>query len=113
MVLNSSAATGFRCDMETRKPGIATDITRLKEASAGSAAEMRDFVRSLKGRSPQEVLGLVAQSSLLSGVIQATLGCIVLIAVFTVGPYAMGKMAPAKPKKDADKAAVTAKASEP
>ncbi len=99
--------------METRKPGIATDITRLKAASAGSAAEMRDFVHSLKGRSPQEVLGLVAQSSLLNGVIQATLGCIVLTAIFTVVPYAMGKMAPAKSKKGEEKPAAASKASEP
>jgi len=60
---------------------------RAKAGSFASAAELREFVQNMKGRSPQEVLGAVANSGLLQGVAISTLGTIFLIALFTAGPY--------------------------
>ena len=67
--------------------GIAGDMKRLHGDAAATAAELREFVSSLKGRSPAEVLGAIGESSLFQGIVQATVGCVVLLVVFTVGPY--------------------------
>jgi hypothetical protein len=67
--------------------GIAGDMKRLHTDASATAAELREFVATLKGRSPAEVLGAIGESSLFQGVVQATIGCVVLLIVFTVGPY--------------------------
>jgi len=94
--------------------GLARDFTRLKRDGSASAAELREFVKELRGRSPQEVLGLVAQSSLMHGVAVSTLLCLALMAAFTAGPYAWNKSSP-PPKKAAAVAApaVNAASEEP
>lgn len=82
--------------METdRRRGLGGDIRRLKENGGATAAEFREFMQGIKGKSPQEMLGVVAQSSLLQSTLTATAGCIVLMAAFTAGPYAWGKFFPA------------------
>jgi hypothetical protein len=75
--------------------GIGRDLDRLKQGGAASAAEIREFIAKLRGRSPQEVLGMVAQSNLISSVTLATLATVLLFAVFTVGPYLLGQTAEA------------------
>jgi hypothetical protein len=80
----------------------AGDLARMKMNSAATIDELREFVGQLKGRNPQEVLGLVAQSGLVKGVLTATCWTLGLIAVFTIGPYFL--IAP-KEKKTAEKPA--------
>lgn len=80
--------------------GIVRDIRRIHAGSAMTAAELRQFIRQFKGKSPHEVLGAVAQSGLAQAVGAATLGCVALVAVFTVLPYAWGKLVPAEAKPD-------------
>jgi hypothetical protein len=67
--------------------GIAGDMKRLHGDATATAAELREFVATLRGRSPAEVLGAIGESSLFQGIVQATVGCVVVLVVFTVGPY--------------------------
>lgn len=76
----------------------AGEFRRLKESSAFTVDELREFLAKMRGKSPQEVLGLVASSDLLRATVQATIGCIVLLALMTVGPYYL--YSGAKPAKD-------------
>ena len=76
---------------ENQQPGSAgfSDIKRLKNNGAASVVELREFLGQLKGRSPQEVMGVVAQSSLIQGITTATIVSAVLLVMFTVVPYAI------------------------
>lgn len=81
-----------REQLESQTPaatGIAGDMKRLHGDVATSTDELREFVAGLRGRSPQEVLGAFGESGLFQGVVQATLGCVVLLAVLSVVPWAM------------------------
>src|SRR5687768_7042887 len=77
--------------------GLAGDLGRIKRDGTATAAELQKFLQDLKGKSPQEVLGSVAQSRLLQSVVQASLWSLVLIGVFTAGPYLWAKMFPNQP----------------
>jgi len=85
-------------DPAARGRGIVRDIHRIQAGSAATADELREFIRHFKGKSPQEVLGVVAQSGLTRAVTVATIGCVVLLAIFTAGPYAWGKLFAGAPK---------------
>lgn len=69
--------------------GIAKDLRRLKTEGAASAEELRQFIGQLRGRSPQEVMGVVAQSDLFRSILLAGIGCAVLLVALTVIPYAL------------------------
>ena len=75
---------------ERQQPAIGgfSDMKRVKESSAASVAELREFLGQLKGRSPQEVMGVVAQSSLVQGIMTATIATGVILLLGTVIPYA-------------------------
>ncbi|REJ87409.1 MAG: hypothetical protein DWQ34_14715 [Planctomycetota bacterium] len=70
------------------------DRKRVRASTAASAEELREFIAGLRGRSPQETLGELSSSSLLRGILQATVGCVVLVAVLTLIPYWMGGTEP-------------------
>ena len=59
----------------------------LRSNSQATVAELRQFLSELKGRSPQDVMGVVAQSSLFQGIMTASVCCAVLLIVFTAGPW--------------------------
>lgn len=82
-------------------PGLRRDLQRAREGAFASAAELREFVQNLRGKSPQEVLGEVANSGLAQGVGIATVGTIILMAVFTIGPYYLYPKQSPKPKAEA------------
>jgi hypothetical protein len=71
------------------KSGPLKDVEHMKQGAAGSIAELREFVAGLKGRKPQEVLGIVAKSGLTKGILHATLGCALMLVVLTVLPYSL------------------------
>lgn len=73
-------------------------VKRLSTDAVATTIELREFVRSLKGRSPQEVMGIVSSSALTQAVIGSTLATIVLLAVLTV-PFAFGTPTNAKSTK--------------
>lgn len=76
---------------ETRpKPGgIARDLSRLKSDGTATAAEIREFIGQMRGRSPQEMIGLVAASGLTRSMLLATFLFALLLAMLTVGPYVL------------------------
>lgn len=77
------------------------DVRRLVQDGSASVSEVRDFIRQMRGKSPQEVLGSVAQSNLTSGVVLATVLTVGFMAAFTVGPYVLASRAPKKSPKPA------------
>jgi len=95
--------------METEKTprGLAGDFHRLKTGGAASFAELREFVGQMRGRRPQEVLGLVAASRLMGSIVWATIAAVVVVAAGSAGPYYWNRLAQDKP---AEAAAVAEKA---
>ncbi|MFP6766320.1 MAG: hypothetical protein VB858_22000 [Planctomycetaceae bacterium] len=71
--------------------GLAGDVNQLKTNATATAEELREFVSGLKGRSPQEVLGIVSETGLFTGIVQATIGCVILVAALTVLPWAFAE----------------------
>lgn len=99
---------------ETRPPrGLARDIHRAREGAKASAAELREYVAKFRGKSPQEMLGLVAGSSLVQGTVLATVITVVFLAAFTVGPYVWNKLSPPVAKASPPKPATAAPAPTP
>jgi len=67
--------------------GPGRDLKRLKVNASASLAELREFIAQTRGRSPQEVLGMVAGSQLTRCIGWAAVGTLVVLIVFTIGPY--------------------------
>ena len=67
--------------------GISGDLHRLRTHGGASAAEIRDFVGRLHGKSPQEVLGAVTGSNLVRCMTLSTVTFALLLAAFTVVPW--------------------------
>ncbi|MDF1713960.1 MAG: hypothetical protein P1U90_17120 [Akkermansiaceae bacterium] len=82
----SQSSDASRTSMASTK----ADLRELKANSSATVQELQEFLRDLKGKSPQEMLGAVASSQLF----QATLLSIILviIAIFTLTaiPYFLG-----------------------
>lgn len=99
---------------ETRPPrGLARDIHTARRGAQASAEELRQYVAQFRGKSPQEMLGLVAGSSLVQGTVLATIVTVVFLAAFTIGPYMWNKMSPPVAKAPPPKAAAPAPAATP
>jgi len=67
--------------------GAFRDIERLRSDGAATVAEIREFLDQMHGKSPQEVIGIVAKSGLTRSIILATFLFGVLLVVFTIIPY--------------------------
>jgi hypothetical protein len=77
-----------------------TDFRNLKEHGGASLAELKEFLTQLRGRSPQEVIGIVKTSLLIQSLVIATVSTIAFLFVFTVAPYMIwGPQVAEKPKK--------------
>ena len=63
------------------------DVKNLKESGSASVAELRAFLKSLKARNPQEVIGIVSTSLLVQSLVISCVATVVMMGVFTVGPY--------------------------
>ncbi len=68
-----------------------SEARRLRKNASASAAELREFLAAMRGKSPREMLGTVATSSLGSALIQASIGVGAAIAIFTLVPFAWDK----------------------
>ena len=68
------------------------DLKRIKTSTTATAAELREFHRALRGKTPTEMLGIVASSSLFRSLVVATIGTAALIAIFTILPFAWSKI---------------------
>jgi len=72
---------------KSRAGGMTDGLKNTKKDSTASAAELKDFVQKMRGKSPKEVMGEVAESSLVQGLIVSTISFTIIVAIFTVGPY--------------------------
>jgi hypothetical protein len=84
----------------------ASELRNLQANSAASLAELREFLSALKGRKPQEVIGIVSASLLIQSLAISTVGTMAVLVLFTVGPYLI--FGPPKPKAAAVKPAAAA-----
>ena len=66
------------------------DLRELRDNSRATVGEIQAFLRELKGKSPQEMLGLVAQSGLFRSLVLSTGLVVGGILLFTAIPYFMG-----------------------
>ena len=63
--------------------------------SAAPAARVTETLRVLRNRSPQQSLGVNAESGLLKAFLQSTVMILAVLAALTVGPYIWDKQHPA------------------
>jgi hypothetical protein len=67
--------------------GMAADIRSVKHNGAASITELREFMRSLKGRKPQEAMEIASNNGLIRGLMISTIGFLMVLFVFTVIPF--------------------------
>ena len=67
--------------------GIGADIRSVKHNGVASITELREFMRSLKGRKPQEAMELASSNGLIRGLVISTIGFLVVLFVFTAVPF--------------------------
>ena len=67
------------------------DLRELKGNSRATVAELQSFLAELKGKSPQEMLGVVAASHLIRSLIISTGLVFAAIVIFTVIPFFFGE----------------------
>lgn len=72
-------------------PGVRGQVSRLRVHSGATAAEIRQFIGQLRGRSPQEVMGVLAQSNLLRATALAAVWTVGLLLVLTILPAIFAK----------------------
>ncbi len=75
--------------MDNKRESVAlgSEVHGLKTNGHAPLDELREFLAALKGRNPQEVIGIVSSSLLIQSMVLATIGTVVFMAVFTVVPY--------------------------
>ena len=71
---------------------ISRDVRNARVNSGAVAGEVREFLAQMQGKSPQEMLGMVAQSSLIKCTVQAIVVMLAFLVVFTVVPFGLGKI---------------------
>lgn len=93
------------------------DLRELRDNSRATVGEIQAFLRELKGKSPQEMLGVVAASNLFRSLALSTGLVVSGILLFTAIPYFMGsdeKQAPvSKPPTPVEAPLETPKTVEP
>lgn len=76
----------------TKPPAVAGETRRLQTDSSAADEELREFMARMHGKSPQEALGAVAESRLTRGIVISTIGALMIIFVFTLGPYLLNRL---------------------
>ena len=66
------------------------DLRELKANSRATVQELQLFLRELKGKSPPEMLGIVASSHLIRAIVLSVILVIVVIFALTAIPYFFG-----------------------
>ena len=79
---------------EQQTRGILGDVQRVQRNGTASLTELRDFIGSLKGRKPQEVMGEMASNGLVQGIIMSTVGFVIVLLVFTAFPFFLAEEEP-------------------
>ena len=86
------------------------EVRGLQANGSASIAELKEFLSSLRGKNPQEVIGIISASMLIQSLGIATLATAALLIVGTIGPYLI--YGPPKPKVAATSAAPTTSAAQ-
>lgn len=73
------------------------DLRELRSNSQATVQEIQSFLRELKGKSPQEMLGAVASNSLFRSLVISTGIIVGGILLFTAIPYFTADETPGKP----------------
>ena len=87
---------------------MSRDFKNIKRNSAATADGLRGFMREMRGKSPAEMLGAIAQSTLVRSLVIATASLAVLMLVLTVAPFLMAEkpdpkvVGPPKPDSPAE-----------
>ena len=68
------------------------DIRNMRRNISATAGEVKDFMGQLRGKSPREVLGIIASSSLIRSMMTAAIAVGILLVTFTIIPYAWSKV---------------------
>lgn len=94
-VLNKSVSGGTEASMPVGQgvqpmASLSRDFKNLKRNSSNTAGELREFMREMRGKSPREMLGAVAQSTLVQSTVVSAVAIFILLMVLTAVPYAMG-----------------------
>lgn len=80
------------------------DLKNLKSNTAATAGELRQFLNEMRGQTPKEMLGTIAQSDLVRSVtISAASICGLLLAMSVIAYGFRDEEAASPKKKDADK----------
>ncbi len=66
------------------------ELRRLNVNTKATAAELKTFLAELKGRSPQEMLGIVAASQLVRSLVLSTVLVGAALVAFTAIPFFLG-----------------------
>ena len=109
---NSTAkrtSTGERSSLAS----TVADLRELKINSTATVQELQQFLRELRGKSPQELLGVVASSQLIRATILAVILVTVAIFALTAFPYFFGEQSAAEPEPTALASAAPAPEPEP
>jgi hypothetical protein len=77
---------------------IAGDLKKIRRNTAASSHEIREFLAQMRGKSPQEMLGMLASSNLVKCTVQAGIGWLIVIALFSLGPWIWSLVNPPTPK---------------
>jgi len=63
------------------------DLKNLKGNSSAAVNELRDFMKQMRGKSPAEMLGAIAQSTLVRSLIVSTVSIVALLFTLTAASY--------------------------
>ncbi len=81
-----------KSDSAQTKPmaSLSRDIRNLQSNTSSTTAEVRTFLAEMQGKSPREMLGVIAQSDLVSSLLVSTAIICFLLVAFTGLAFAMG-----------------------
>lgn len=77
-------------ESRTTMASAKADLRELKANSSATVQELQLFLRELKGKSPPEMLGIVASSQLIRAIVLSVILVIVAIFALTAIPYFFG-----------------------
>jgi hypothetical protein len=67
--------------------GPLKDLHSVRSNGSASLGELREFLGTLHGKGPQEVIGIVSTSLLVQSMLIALAGTLAILLLFTIGPY--------------------------
>lgn len=92
---------------------VARDVRNLKRNSSATAGELRGFMREMRGKSPAEMLGAIAQSTLVRSLMVSTASIMALMLTLTAVPYFMADEETEKASSQPESSEATAPSANP